>query len=866
MKDGELVTASYQAQGGSFRDLWKIGNMRIEGVIEKGRAALPKSGLEVTHIGGRVGISDGVFCAENFTARVGKSRVTGGRLEVNLSEPGIPYIIDISVDADLGELRPELMRQLDDGTLKNELSRITKLEGKTKVKIGVRKAGGPVEMKLEASGFRLVGNHGEVPYPIEIDGARFLLNGSRAEVGNVNVKVGRSTVSRLSGRLETKKDLQAKLTSGRSRINLEEIFSWLSKYDGVKEALQPIASLKGHVILSSFDLEGPIKEPGRWHFKTKGKAEETEVGVKGEPERFSLPTARFDATGEAGKGRISVRGAKAAFLDASVAASGHLDYGTGGVGQINFRFDGRGEAKSIRRIFDFIKIPPAMDVRPPVSVSDGRIQWRKGNQTSVAGNFTIADGPVVAVDLHHTPERLNIRKLHVRDEASDAVMRLDLKGREAVFEFKGHFEKSTADLILADSEVPHGWIKGDFSARLFLDRPLESRVTGVLEGKDVLVPLNVGVPLVVNRMAIEADEDRVRIKTGRVTWGDMKMGLDGDLHFSEMGFVIHANVTSDELDLTRMEQMLGGESPEPGGPEGDKGGVWDLPLHGVIRLKAGILKHESMTLEPFHADIVFAEELLHVTTRDVRMCGISFPGEFEITREGVLVDIRPEAKDQDLESTVQCLSRERSKVTGRFDLTGHVTGKAKPDRLAESLRGNFHMVAREGRYEKNMIMNRILTFLSISELFRGNVPTLEEQGFEYHSASADVTLVEGGKLQGTAVMDGVTMNMGAEGEVDLLKDQLDLTVLVAPMKTTDWFIQQLPLIGHLLGGSLVSIPIRITGPREDPTMMAVPPSSVGAGLVGIMTRTFELPVKIIEPVIQNEKQGSGSSGPGSFPQ
>ncbi|MBW1818948.1 MAG: AsmA family protein, partial [Deltaproteobacteria bacterium] len=247
VKDGELVTASYQAQGGSFRDLWKIGNMRIEGVIEKGRAALPKSGLEVTHIGGRVGISDGVFCAENFTARVGKSRVTGGRLEVNLSEPGIPYIIDISVDADLGELRPELMRHVDDGTLKKELSRITKLEGKTKVKIGVRKAGGPVEMKLEASGFRLVGNHGEVPYPIEIDGARFLLNRSRAEVGNVNVKVGRSTVSRLSGRLETKKDLQAKLTSGRSRINLEEIFSWLSKYDGVKEALQPIASLKGHV-------------------------------------------------------------------------------------------------------------------------------------------------------------------------------------------------------------------------------------------------------------------------------------------------------------------------------------------------------------------------------------------------------------------------------------------------------------------------------------------------------------------------------------------------------------------------------------------------------------------------------------------
>jgi len=855
LKGGEVVTASFEAQVRAFSDLWDIEHMRVAAVFEKGRASLPESDLEVAQVGAKVGISGGVFIAEELKASLGNSRITGGQLEVNLLGSELPYSVDISFDADVGELRPELTRYVNDEGLKKELSRITRLEGRVKGKIGIRKAAGPVQLNLEASYFKLVGNHDEVPYPIEIDGGHLRYDGTRAEAGNVNVKVGGSSVSGLSARLDMKAEPVVKLATG-MRISLDEIFPWLSGYEELKEALQQIVSLKGNMNLSAFQLQGPLNDPGKWSIAASGSLEKAEVGLKEAKHRIRVSRADFDVTRKGGKGRISFKGIKAGFLDAAVEASGHMDYGAGGVEQLRLKFDGRGGDVSLSRAFDFVDLPPAMAIRPPISVSDGRLQWGKGKQTSVAGNFTIADGPVIAVDVTHSPERLNIRRLHIKDEASDAVITLDLKEREALFEFKGRFAESTAGRILADNRIPPGSIRGDFSARVLLDRPLESRVTGVLEGKDLLVPWNIRVPILIDRLALEADGGSVKVTTARVTWENMKLEIEADLNFSEVGLVLKADVATDELDLTRIEQMLGEEPSEPGDAEEARNGGWDLPFLGMIRLKTGVLKHELMTLEPFHADISFAEEGLHVAVKEARLCGISFPGVLGLNSEGISVDFSPKAEDQDFAPTVTCLSKNNSKITGRFDFNGRFKGKGKASELLENLQGGAKINARNGRYEKDIIMSRLFAYLNVTDLFKGNVPSLEEEGFVYHTIDSDMEMVKGGLLRFTAVIDGVSMDIGAEGEIDLVNEALDIRVLVAPLKTVDWFVKRLPLIRHIFGGNLVTIPVRVSGSFQDPKVTAMSPSAVGAELTGILRRTFELPVKIIEPVIPKKKNGA----------
>jgi hypothetical protein len=93
------------------------------------------------------------------------------------------------------------------------------------------------------------------------------------------------------------------------------------------------------------------------------------------------------------------------------------------------------------------------------------------------------------------------------------------------------------------------------------------------------------------------------------------------------------------------------------------------------------------------------------------------------------------------------------------------------------------------------------------------------------------------------------MEMACLGDIDLVNKKLDLRVLVAPLKTVDSVVKKIPLVNHVLGGTLVSIPIKVEGDWGNPTVTPLSPSAVGSGLVGIMKRTLELPFKMIEPLV-----------------
>jgi len=86
------------------------------------------------------------------------------------------------------------------------------------------------------------------------------------------------------------------------------------------------------------------------------------------------------------------------------------------------------------------------------------------------------------------------------------------------------------------------------------------------------------------------------------------------------------------------------------------------------------------------------------------------------------------------------------------------------------------------------------------------------------------------------------------GNINLVNKKLDLKILVAPLKSVDSVVKKIPLVNHVLGGTLISIPIKVEGVVGDPTVTPLSPSAVGSGLMGIMKRTLELPFKIIEPL------------------
>jgi hypothetical protein len=66
-------------------------------------------------------------------------------------------------------------------------------------------------------------------------------------------------------------------------------------------------------------------------------------------------------------------------------------------------------------------------------------------------------------------------------------------------------------------------------------------------------------------------------------------------------------------------------------------------------------------------------------------------------------------------------------------------------------------------------------------------------------------------------------------------------------------VNKIPVLGHILGGNIVSVPVKIKGDMYDPQVTFLSPSAIGSAFLGIMERTIKLPVTIIEPILPGKK-------------
>jgi uncharacterized protein YhdP len=98
-------------------------------------------------------------------------------------------------------------------------------------------------------------------------------------------------------------------------------------------------------------------------------------------------------------------------------------------------------------------------------------------------------------------------------------------------------------------------------------------------------------------------------------------------------------------------------------------------------------------------------------------------------------------------------------------------------------------------------------------------------------------------------IDSEAMNMSYVGNYDMVRDRLDLLVVVKPLGTVDKVVTSLPIAGWLLGGeqkALITAQFKVTGTGAKPKVEAIPISSMSKGMLGFFQRTLSLPLKLIE--------------------
>jgi hypothetical protein len=460
--------------------------------------------------------------------------------------------------------------------------------------------------------------------------------------------------------------------------------------------------------------------------------------------------------------------------------------------------------------------------------------------------MVVKDGPKVSMDMFQRPGETVINRLVIQDSDSQASMGLKLREKEFTFQYAGHLKKTTTDRLLVESRLPDGWIEGDFKAHILMDQPVKSRAQGRLQMGDLLFPWEMKVPVRIDHVSLSAKETHVRVESARFAWGSSHMALEGDMDFSPAGLRLMLDLSSDGIEWDQVETTLGTGKGKEGAPK-EKAPI-ALPVEGTLGLKSEYLRYQKLTWTPFHATISFDNKGAEVAVNKAHLCGISTPGVLRITPGYLSLDLRPVAENGELGTAASCLSDREVQMTGTFDLKGEIRARGRSKDLTKTIQGPIELSVRDGKIHRYIPMSNLFAYLNVTEVFKGQLPDPEKKAFVFKSLAVKGSFGEGRLTLREAVLDSPSMELACQGYIDYPENEMDLTILAAPLKTVDSVVEKIPLVGYILDGHLVTIPVRVKGDLRNPKVTPLAPSAVGSGLLGIMKRTLKLPIKVIDPL------------------
>ena len=885
MRSGEFQRVTLNAHGPTLADLARGDNYVIQGNMIGGNIFIPDVELNLVDVTGDAKIQNGILEGENIEARMGNSSAKNGKLAIALTDAAAPFHIEGLIQADLSELPAVLLRVIDDDSLKKELALFDNVSGSAVGMLVLGEDTKDLNVRVMASDIQLDAVYRRIPFPLKIDGGSLLLDGSRIALTNINALVGKSSLSRLSSKFKWEKASSFEITSKSASIDLAELYSWLSEEKGFKHDLKDISAVNGKVSLRDFDLKGPFSKPDQWRIKSNGDIQGLSMSSALLPGKLTVAKGQFTCKGD----QFSIKTVNALVGKSSISdLAAKLKWGKPAMLTANsaktavFLDEVYPWLQSHKTLRHSLKDIPALT---------GVLAFQKLAFTSPISGKTNKD-----LSLTGTIEKWNIH-------SPKFPTSLKLSGGELVWQGR-RFDLRDSDVNFGKSTITRlafgmGWDKvssyalkadsaniliAELYAWLISFNTLKETFEGfrATQGRMTLTGLDLTSPVGrsgtwtfhlagdLSGMVVESDyfkepiqihsanfavsdttgsegiQGRINLTDTQMSWEDSRIAAHGAADFSENELILDMNLAADRINWGQIEQIAE--------LEGKQEPASTMALLGELQIESENFTYETYTWRPIHADISFHKADTNILIKKANLCGIQFPGILKVSSNEFEFYLNPTAVNQNLEPTITCLTDKKNLADGTFDLNGELMAKARPADLLKSLSGNLAFSAEQGRIYRFGMLAKIFALLNVTEIYRGEVPDLAGQGFAYDSMSANAVFEDGKLIISEGSIDSPSMGIACAGDINLVKKKVDLTVLVAPFKTVDRIVKHIPLVGTILGGTLVSLPFRAKGKLDDPDVIPLSPTAVGSGLLGILQRTLKLPITIIQPVLPGPKE------------
>jgi hypothetical protein len=702
-------------------------------------------------------------------------------------------------------------------------------------------------MRLTGEAHRIEFASPRLPVPVTVNGS-FTVEDQLLEITGLSARMGSSSLSHVSALLTGRDNPELEIRSGNAAIDITEVFGWRTWHPALEHFLQRVDILSGNFTLASLKLKGPLLQPAKWKVNASGMLDHIVFHSPILPGQIGLVQGTFVFVPD----KLSFSMKEATILDSTITGTAVVSGITTTVRGVDLTLSGSSGRKTVDWAFENLKLPPGLMVRTPLALSDAHLVWQRERGVSFSGTASVADGPKVFVDLSQQGADLAVHRLAITDQETRASFTLNWQKQAADFSFSGLLAEPTLSRIFEQGTFGSGTMQGELHSLIRTDEPLKSRIQGSLEGSELFIPWGMPIPTTVNKFLLHAEGDVLTVDSADVTWGGNHYSLTGAVTTSDEGLASSMTLTADGIDIQTIQQAL-----EQAGKKSTDQKVRSFPMppyRGDFIADSAYVKFGRFTLAPAHAVIAVDPDGVNMEFTDTRICDIAVPGSLLISRGSMSFTFTPLAKKERLGYTIACLAGMDVHITGEYDLSSNFQAQGTGKELLSSLEGRVDFKARKGKIYRYPMLQKILSVLSVLDIFRGRIPEIGGSGFPYSSMALRGDIHKGVFTVEKAYIGGQSVDIIAEGEVDLAKRKIDVVVLVAPFSTINWIIRHIPLVKTIMGGTLISIPTRVSGDLTNPDVTVLSPTAVGSRILKLFENIIKAPVELFSPLFSKEKE------------
>jgi hypothetical protein len=851
IRGGTLNTFTMESGADSFSSLWEVKNMHLAGTAADAQLFIPGVELHLSEVGGDWGFANGILSAQNAQARTGSTRGKNGSMELGFG--GAPFLnLDIDISADLAQLPPILQRLIPQPGLQAELAQLRSVKGSAEGHLSISGPLGQVAVSATASDYSFTAEYDRLPFPLTVQGTGAIVTNENITLQKAGMRLADSTLSELSAKLAWSAPGSIDIRAAGGRIDWDQIYPWVARMAVSSQWFKEIQSIGGRMTLTDIRLAGALNDVAQWQFASSGTLAGMKVAHVRLPDRLNIIRGTFIADHE----NLAVSDLRILLQDGDIEADVKIE------GYRSARplttLSGKGVLgdESTLWLHRVLDVPEKMYTRAPIGIPRFYAQWQEQSPTRVQGKFNLPGDLELEGEISVGRQFVEINELTLSDGRSNARMALrhDRSGRTWDLLYSGVLESALSAKLWRHNPAFAERIEGDLSLHIAVDQPAGSRFQGRLEASNVMWDASPWGNLIIRRLDMTSENDTLRIARLDLSLDEQWASIFGRVGADDQGISVNLTVLAQFLDAQRLERIFK-PAPSPGAPETGYNPV--LPeWRARINLLADRFVHGNMTWEPLHAELVLQKDRAEMLVSQTATCGVSMSGNALWTPEDLRIELIPQAKGQPLQVAAGCLAGGPSteRIEGTYDIGGRLTTHGKtPEALTHNLKGTIELEAVDGRILRTGsvgVFSNLLSYLQLNNLVTGDMPNLRGDDFWYDRIEIHLEFENGWAVIQEADVLSEGLNMVGEGRINLQNQRLDLTVLVSPLTTVDSIIRRIPIVGRILKGTLVAVPVGVRGTLSNPRVTPLAPKAVGTRLLGIMERILKAPFELIEPILQ----------------